>query len=472
MIDYAIIIPTFNAHFDYVEQFLYTYSTFVSDKNKISVCIVLGDNDEYLEFNNRLKKVAFDYTALNIKIYCFDDILHHYNIHLSSKELLNKLGKFSYQTIKKLYAVHYLQYSKNLILDSESIIIKNIELEKIFDKYFSKPYVFYSDISYKDKNFKKFLDFKVLRNTCEFFGIECNNLWFFEAFHWFYDIRIINDLFNYCNNNLYGKIELLISHKYDEREKAIFDCTIYYLFIYLNNDKYSYNFVNILDEYKQLLSAKDYKKLQKVSFVSPIFMSGWHRMRYNLINVTAKIYKKYSLQISRPYIGAFVKNFVPLYKFINDSNISIITATNRVSDMLKLVNLNMFDKFIFNMLAYFRKIFNMKNGVASLCNKVIFIFIDKNNLYKEFEVHNLIEKFIPLGFADIYFVYEDENLSMKKRCAYKKLFLDKLANLSDDKIENLRLIYHKKYEDMLFVDENKDVSSQFLDIQNFVRKGL
>ena len=102
----------------------------------------------------------------------------------------------------------------------------------------------------------------------------------------------------------------------------------------------------------------------------------------------------------------------------------------------------------------------------------ICIFIDKNNLDKEFELHNLIEKFIPLGFADIYFVYEDENLSMKKRCAYKKLFLDRLANLSDDKIENLRLIYHKKYEDMLFVDENKDVSSQFSDIQNFVRKGL
>ena len=469
MADCAIVIPTFQAHLGYVESFLKTYNSFVLDKEYIDICIILGTKEEQLAFNTIVQNLT-NYESLNIKTYCFDEILLNYNIQLSSANLLNKLGKFSYQTIKKLYAVHYLQYPKSLIIDSESLIVKKTKMKKLFDDYFANPYVFYSNISYKEKYFKKFLDYKVLRNTCDFWGIKFNNLWFFEAFHWFYDIKIINDIFNSCNNNLYNKIEQLIANKQDEREKAIFDCTIYYLFIYINNDKYKYQFVNILDEYKKLLSKKAFNKIQRVSSVSPIFMAGWHRMRYNLIKPTAKIYKKYSLSISRPYIGSYVKNYVPLYKFINAADIHIIVATNRVNDLSKIINLNKLDKLKYEINALFRKIFNIKNNVASLCNKAIFILVNKNNLDRVFELHNLIEQTIPLGFADFYFVYENEELGQKQRCAYKRLFLNRLVKLSDNTIDNLKLIFQKKYEKFLFIVDGKEIKSQFSEIKKFLRK--
>lgn len=336
----AIIMPSYKEHFGYVKNFLKSYSKNV--KNKIPVYLILSNKEEI----DLLKQ---ELSCIKIKDVFYLDIitiLQTYNIY-PTKDLLNNIGKYSYQTLKKLYAIHYLNIEQTLILDSESLVCSKTDILELFENYFSNPYVLYSEMP-KDEKYKTGLDYKTSVNCHKLLNLDFKPNWYLEGFHWFYDINIIKDLFAYFNNDLYTTIYNFSIDKKDN-DKAVFECILYYLFIRKNNTKYNYNYININQELVNKFNQEEldyiYDTIKRRNiFFLPFTIHGIEFGKVKFIPKFADFYKKYKIQIGRLYPIRNKRKIYIIKEIIKQLNLKIICSTDNVG-MYKKINSFHFDFF-------------------------------------------------------------------------------------------------------------------------------
>ncbi len=325
----AIIIPTFINHFDYIKDFLFTYEKNVYNSENISLNFILSNSIE----KEMMEQIIKHYNVKNINCYSIIDILEKYNIKLDLSNILSELGKFSYQTIKKLYAIHYLKFDQSLIIDSESLICCKVNLNTLFDNYFKKPYVFYSNMP-KEEEYKNKLDYKASISVAKLLNTEIDNCLYLEGFHWFYDIRIINDLFKYFNDDVFNAIYEYTKSK-QEFDKAVFECLLYYKFIRINNDKYNYEFVNsknmLIEKIKpeELNNIKKKMEQRNCKYL-PFTIHGFEFGKTCNIKIWKEFLNKYQCQIIRLYPMRKRNKRYIIKKMIYDFNTKIICATDDV----------------------------------------------------------------------------------------------------------------------------------------------
>lgn len=346
---YALVIPTFKGHFKYIPTLLESYEKYVCDSDTTSINFIVSDNNEKVE----LSEIVKNYEIQNVFIYDIEKILQHYNITIKSSDLLSDVGRYSYQTIKKLYAIHYLQFEKFLILDSESLFCNKTNMSELFENYFKQPYVFYSKMP-DDKEYKNWLDYKTTQNCCKLLNVQFNNKWLLEGFHWFYEKDIINDLFKYFDNNLFSSIYEFCKSK-SEFDKAIFECILYYQYIYNHNEKYKYKFVNSHNELKSILGEKYYTKIRRkmhnvgLSFL-PFTIHYIEYIRIKDLRNIFNFYNKYKVQNIR--LGCDARIFNKLATIIiKQVNIKILCSTDRVNRFWQIIKLkNIIPTFLFTWL--------------------------------------------------------------------------------------------------------------------------
>lgn len=325
----AIIIPTFSGHFKYVKDFLCTYQKNVYNSQNVDINFILSNTEEKAE----LEELISNYDVKNIFCYSIIDILNAYNIKTAQIDLLEELGKFSYQTIKKLYAAHYLKYEQSLILDSESLICARVNINKLFDNYFRSPYVFYSNMP-DNIDYVNSLDYQTSINVSKILNIEFDHCWYLEGFHWFYDINILNDLFKFFNDNLFDVIYNFSKNKVGF-SKAVFECILYYKFIKMYNSKYQYNYVNSTEILKNQVSKKELsrianKMIERNCKNLPFTIHGFEFGKVRNIVVWAKFLKKYKCQIIRLYPIKDANKLYIIKKMIYDFQTKIICSTDNV----------------------------------------------------------------------------------------------------------------------------------------------
>ena len=242
-----------------------------------------------------------------LKIYNIESILLNYGTNISSNVLLESIGCFSFQTIKKLYAMLFCDYKEFLVIDSESLFLKKVKLDNIFSKFLEKKYIFYSSMSFRDLEYKNWLDYKTSVNCSKILQIDFDNNWYFESFDWIYEKRIIVDLFNALDKNLYKKICDFTHGKKDDFDKAIFEIILYNQFIKSNCRKYNYTFIDIVSEIRKKMGdinfQKMYQKMKQVNqHMLPIFIHGWECLRFRDIKIFANLYKKYNIFSARIWL--------------------------------------------------------------------------------------------------------------------------------------------------------------------------
>ena len=239
---YAIITPTFKPHFKYIDKYLESFNKFVLDKEQIDIIFTISE-DENKSFQKILKK----YPNINYKVVFFEDLLQKYMIPYSPDELLAKYKKFNFQTLKKFYTMLDSDADYFLVLDSESMWIKDTKMVELFDDFFNSPFITSSAISkYKlIDNFKR----SVIDNINYVLNVECYR-WFLENFVWFYDRKILNDLFNQYGSPICIVDKIYNLNNLQKLEPGIFEIELYQEFIYLNNKKYNYSLrdVNLILE--------------------------------------------------------------------------------------------------------------------------------------------------------------------------------------------------------------------------------
>ena len=245
----AIITPTFKEHFNYIKKYIDSFEACVLDSEDIPLVFIVSDSEI-----NELEKIIRSKRISNYKIISFDKLLKEYGIECSADHILKKYGKFSFQTLKKLLPILYLDYDQVLLLDSESMWINRCRMNDVFDKYFSSPYLTVSNLDAKQWDVFSMVE---QQNIDLIFGFH-QKYWPLENFVWFYEKKIIEDLVTQLGSifEICSKVES--EAVYDKYKAGVFEILLYQDYIINNNEKYGYRIYHIDTELKRVLGGKKY----------------------------------------------------------------------------------------------------------------------------------------------------------------------------------------------------------------------
>ncbi|EAX5863542.1 hypothetical protein ABC356_003850 [Salmonella enterica] len=235
---YALITPTFDGHLFFIEKYLRSLDVYLLDK-EINIYFTTEEKNV-----DQLYDITSKYSNFNITIFSFDTLLKKNGIDLTSIELLNDYGKFSYQTLKKLLTVAHIPEQYSIVIDSESMMIRPGRVSDIIETFIANPFLAYSRLSER-KVTSPFLT-GVVENTARLLDTEPNE-YFLEHFVWVYDKSILNDMFHSFD----GIFSLVKKAKLNCGEN-LFEIQTYLAFIFLNNEKYGYDIINVLDAVKNI----------------------------------------------------------------------------------------------------------------------------------------------------------------------------------------------------------------------------
>lgn len=371
MSKYAIVTPTFEPHFDYVDIFLKSCEKFILDKDNVTIIFTISKN-ENLSFSKILKK----YPDIKCKVVFFENLLQHFGIELSPNELLLKYKKFTFQTLKKFYTMLWADYDYFLILDSESMFVKETNIKNLFENFLSAPFVTGSNLSDREK--LSVFSTNVNKNI-SFLTKVPKSKWFLENFVWFYDKKILQEMFAIWGSPIEMAEKIANLNNQTKIEAGIFEIELYQEYIYQNLDKYGYKFINadeLLEknlnnvELKKYLSSHNNKFKGNCGLLERC-MSLIDRDNYLFF---AEIFKNNSFNIIR-CDETNIKNYKYQKKFLEIVQPNILAASQDhafgVNNKFEKILLK--NKYYFKIQKHFQTLKNVLNPIVALIKEPITI---------------------------------------------------------------------------------------------------
>lgn len=282
-----IVIPTYEPHFIRSIEFLNSFNKHCKDKDRVTINFIVSDH-EVSKFHSMTNKFS---NILNIRIYILKHLVKLiFNKDINEISLLNTIGKYNFQSLKKLVGVYYIGNPYSLLMDAETLVVRDFFLKDLFNRFFNKEkHIFYTD---NTGNFNAFL--KQITDDClDILKYEEHiPYYFFETYNWFFDSNILKDLFTYIEGSFNSTIFDLLTEKYE----VIFETILYNLFIYKNNDKYNYKFVCINNELEEILGKKEFEIYKSNPLLPTCF--EFHAQVLNtelMVDCFYKFYTKWNL---------------------------------------------------------------------------------------------------------------------------------------------------------------------------------
>lgn len=371
MSKYAIITPTFEPHFKFVDKYLESFDKFVVDKENVSLIFTIS-REENLNFRNILKK----YENINYEVVYLEDLLNLFNIELSPQELLLKYEKFTFQTLKKFYTMLWADYDYFLVLDSESMFIKTTNIVNLFEKFLKAPYITGSSLSKKE--YLSTFTLNVNKNISLITQKE-KEKWFLENFVWFYDKKILKDMFLSFGEPIQMAKKIIALNNKTRIAAGIFEIELYQEYLYQNLNKYGYKFINadeLLEKNLNNVELKKYLSSHNNKFKGNC---GLLERCINLINrqnylSLAHVFKNNSFNIIR-CDETNIKNYKYQKKFLEIVQPNILAASQDhafgVNNKFEKILLK--NKYYFKIQKHFQTLKNVLNPIVALIKEPITI---------------------------------------------------------------------------------------------------
>ena len=143
---YAIITPTYVKHFCFIEPYLQSFQKYVEDGDKVQIYFIIS-REEKQEFDEITKL----YRTIDFQILVFEDLLQHFGVTVSPENLLLKYGRFTFQTLKKFYALLFIPEERSLVLDCESMWVKKTRMSEVFENFYASPRLYGSLLANRRK---------------------------------------------------------------------------------------------------------------------------------------------------------------------------------------------------------------------------------------------------------------------------------------------------------------------------------
>ncbi|MCJ2006271.1 hypothetical protein [Methylobacterium sp. J-092] len=187
------------------------------------------------------------YPMVRSRILVTDDILAGFGITEKPSAFLHRIGKFTFQTLKKLGALSSVQTAWSLVLDSESLFHKPFLMMDLLENYRTQRYVFYTNTGPRGLLWERSTGHQVTRNAAAALGIAPPNRWYMEYFHWFYETtKVIDMVQNRLGRAFFERIGHLNQSQID-----YFENILYYLYLQQSHAS-EYNFIDfkiVIDQF-------------------------------------------------------------------------------------------------------------------------------------------------------------------------------------------------------------------------------
>jgi hypothetical protein len=220
----GIVTPTYRPHFGYSRQYFESALANLEDTGFPHYLVV--ERADIAEISAMLPCEG----RLNITVLDFDGLLAEHGIQESPSALLRRHGRFTYQTLKKFYALLHLKLDQALVLDAESLWVAPVRLETLFDRYFDDPFIVVSRLSSRRE--PSALVHRVHANAGAILGLGPTPYSTLESFHWFYDWPSFSALIAEHGAPISWADKLLASRGPGEQD--IFEIVVYYCFLLAN----------------------------------------------------------------------------------------------------------------------------------------------------------------------------------------------------------------------------------------------
>ena len=243
-----IVTPTFRPHFAFNREFLDSYREHAADAREVAVHFVVT-RDEMDE----IRLLLADYPELDLHAHAFEDLLAAEGHVDDPLALLREVGKFTYQSLKKLYALRHLAYDQALVLDSEALVVKPVRMAQVFDDYFADPFVFYSDLSTRGDAWFEGLSDAAVRSASALLRIPYPKKYFLEYYGWLYDRALIDAVFEHFPE---GLLAVLRSRNADKL--PVFECQLIYSVLLTQPDRFRYRLVSANATLREYLGDAGY----------------------------------------------------------------------------------------------------------------------------------------------------------------------------------------------------------------------
>ena len=235
----TIVTPSFEKHFLQFSSMIDSIDKNCIDKENLEIIVVVEEKNVGM-----FSPLSTQYRDLSISIVTTESILDRFNIKESPSSFLKRIGKFTFQSLKKFGGILSSNTHWSLVLDSETFFYNQFSASELVRNYSEQKYVFYTSTISRGKTWKHSTGFIVNRNAAEALKLSSISKWYMEIFHWFYEKDKVEDLiFNKLGSDWLDDI----SHSSKPIEH--FECVLYYA--YLN--KYHQDEYNFLD-FKEVLS--------------------------------------------------------------------------------------------------------------------------------------------------------------------------------------------------------------------------
>lgn len=209
-----IVIPTYPPHIKYNNRLLESIQKF-SDNREVQINFIISKYD-IPTYQKELRIIP------NVNLITLSDILRVVeNKDLDENNLLYKLKKFNYQSIKKLYGAFFVAQefgAENvLVLDSENILVRPCNLRNLIDGWLRKKTVLVDRVpGYGIQLAINKRVGEILKKPVNFWGAVQS--------HWVYNKALMEQMFN----------EIPVFQSF--LGPSIFESILYNAYIYQNSD--------------------------------------------------------------------------------------------------------------------------------------------------------------------------------------------------------------------------------------------
>lgn len=261
----TIVTPTYERHYARFCDFIQSINKYCTDKNKLEIIAVIEEKNRAI-FTDFITKLP----EINISIISTEIILDQFGVYEEPDAALKRLGKFTFQSLKKMGGLLAAKTKWSIVLDSETLFIKHFNVIDLVKDYESGLYVFYTNTIERGSEWNNGLVENVTKQCSSLLGFDGRSRSYMELIIWFYENKKLHDLLKFIKNKLQSFLNIA------SPEKPIFENVLYYMYLE-RIDNNEYKFVNINEEWKRLVpeevSGRYDLKLAPMSFVGADHLS-------------------------------------------------------------------------------------------------------------------------------------------------------------------------------------------------------
>lgn len=238
----TIVTPTFEGHYEQFARLIDSVRERCSDPQLLTYVVVVERANV-----ERFSRLFTPNEPFAWRIVTTEEALIQFGVDETPAAFLKRVGKFTFQTLKKFVGLYGARTRWSLVLDSETLFLNPFSVAELVDDYRQRPYVFYSRTGPRGADWHGSTGHAVLQCCSAALSVRSTDRWYMEYFHWFYETAKLRDMIDHHLSSAF-----FADVRRGTEQRPYFELILYYLYLEKVHGG-EYHFVDIFDELARYL---------------------------------------------------------------------------------------------------------------------------------------------------------------------------------------------------------------------------